>query len=133
MIDGATLENVTSSVDALAADYAAETTRTIAGWQSLTTRTSASEKIAIWGAGAKGVTLANLVDATCQHIDCVVDINPAKQGHFLPGTGHPIVAPDQLAPRGVTRIIITNPNYHAEIAALLTEAGIDAHVLELPK
>ncbi|MDI6889636.1 MAG: class I SAM-dependent methyltransferase [Thermodesulfovibrionales bacterium] len=30
-------------------------------------------RVAIWGAGAKGVTFANLVDPHCEWIDCVVD------------------------------------------------------------
>ncbi|MCU1283249.1 MAG: S-adenosylmethionine-dependent methyltransferase [bacterium] len=71
--------------------------------------------IAIWGAGAKGVTFLNQLDAGCGLVDCVVDINPRKQGLFVPGTGHAIVAPEALAARGVRNVIVMNPNYAAEI------------------
>ena len=81
-------------------------------------------RTAIWGAGAKGVTFANLIDPACELIDCVVDLNPHKQGRFLPGTGHPIVAPDQLRQRGVTSAILMNPNYRAENVELLRDLGL---------
>ena len=71
--------------------------------------------LAVWGAGAKGVTFVNHFDADGERIDCVVDINPRKQGRFVPGTGHAIVAPDDLGRRGVRHIVVMNPNYAAEI------------------
>ena len=79
--------------------------------------------VAVWGAGAKGVTFAGLVDPDASRIDCVVDINPAKQGRFIPGTGHPIVPPDALAARGVRHVVPMNPAYRAEIAATLAVSG----------
>jgi hypothetical protein len=82
-------------------------------------------KIALWGAGAKGVTYANLIDPDCRSIACVVDLNPAKQGHYLAGTGHPIIDYCQLAEYGVSAAILTNPNYYAENLTLLKDAGLD--------
>lgn len=86
--------------------------------------------LALWGAGAKGATLANLVDPDGAHIDCVVDLNPNKQGRFIPGTGHPIVAPAELTGRGVTRAILMNPNYREENLRLLAEHGINLDLLD---
>jgi 2-polyprenyl-3-methyl-5-hydroxy-6-metoxy-1,4-benzoquinol methylase len=80
---------------------------------------------AIWGAGAKGVTFANLADPTCTLVDCIVDLNPHKQGRFMPGTGHAIVAPEALMERGVKRAILMNPNYRDENQRLLSELGLD--------
>jgi len=74
-----------------------------------------SGRIAVWGAGAKGVTLANLVDPDCELVDCLIDINPAKQGKFVPGTGHPIVGPSDARARSCAAILIMNPNYADEI------------------
>ncbi|MCS6776661.1 MAG: class I SAM-dependent methyltransferase [Chloroherpetonaceae bacterium] len=82
-------------------------------------------KVALWGAGAKGVTFANLVDPDRAHLDCVVDMNPNKQGNYLPGTGHPILPFWRLAERGVRTAILMNPNYRAENERLLREAGLD--------
>lgn len=107
---------------ALAASLAAEERRWIDSWVDRL-RAAAHEKVAIWGAGAKGVTFANLIDPRSSLIDCVVDLNPRKQSKFLPGTGHPIVAPSELVTRGVTTAILMNPNYRAEIEALLESEG----------
>ena len=53
---------------------------------------------------AKGVTIANLIDPTNELFACVVDLNPGKQGHFLAGTGHPIVGPHALQVSGVCQV-----------------------------
>ena len=85
-----------------------------------------SGKVALWGAGAKGVTLANLMDPDRERIDCIVDLNPNKQGGFLPGTGHPIVDYRELSGRGVRSAILMNPNYMDENRRLL--AGLDCAI-----
>ncbi len=104
----------------LARQFAREETRLVEQLQG-----SLGPKTAIWGAGAKGVTFANLADPTGELIDCLVDLNPHKQGHFIPGTGHAIVAPAALKERGVSRAILMNPNYRAENERLLGELGFD--------
>ena len=87
-------------------------------------------KIALWGAGAKGVTFANLVDLDGALLDCVVDINPHKQGCFVPGAGHPIVAPASLPQRGVRNVILMNPNYRNENRQLLEAVRCDAQLVD---
>lgn len=90
---------------------------------------AAGHLVALWGAGAKGVTLANLLDPTGEKIDCVVDINPRKQGKFVPGTGHPIVSPEQLVKRGVKTAFILNPNYKQECQDMLEKLGANIKLL----
>jgi len=92
---------------------------------------TAAGKVAIWGAGAKGVTLANLVDPGREWIACVVDLNPGKQGHYLPGTGHPIVGYQELAKYGVGTAILMNPNYREENLALLQESHLNVKLIDL--
>ena len=87
-------------------------------------------RVALWGAGAKGATLANLVDPDCSILDCVVDINPNKQGHFIPGTGHPIVPPLELRDRSIGSIILMNTSYRAENQTLLSRADIRAELID---
>lgn len=89
-----------------------------------------SGKVALWGAGAKGATFANLADPDALLLDCVVDINPNKQGCYIPGTGHPIVAPEELPARGVHAAILMNPNYHEENLRLLEQAGITIELID---
>lgn len=99
----------------LAGVYRATELSRNAAWRALAERSAGQGRIALWGAGAKGATFAHLVDPEAKLLDCIVDMNPAKQGHYLPGTGHPIVAPDALAHRGVDTVLLTNPNYSLEI------------------
>jgi SAM-dependent methyltransferase len=96
---------------------AAEATR-LARWRERL-GALAGGTVAVWGAGAKGVTFAGLADPDASRIDCLIDINPAKQGLFVPGTGHPIVAPAALAGRGVRHVVLMNPAYRDEVAAML--------------
>jgi SAM-dependent methyltransferase len=92
---------------------------------------TARGKVALWGAGAKGVTLANLVDPKREWIACVVDLNPRKQGHYLPGTGHPIVGYQELAKYGVETAVLMNPNYREENLALLQESYPNVKLIDL--
>ena len=87
-------------------------------------------KVAIWGAGAKGVTFANLLDPHSKLIDCIVDLNPNKQGGFVPGTGHPIVSYQDLPKRNVATAILMNPNYREENQTLLRNAGIKLNLID---
>ncbi len=110
-------------IPALARRYGAAEPAAAAGWRQRLAALARDGKVAVWGAGAKGVTLAALADPQGSAIDCLVDVNPAKQGRFVPGTGHPIVAPAALAARGVRHVVMTNPAYRAEIAAMLPACG----------
>lgn len=88
----------------------------------------AAGRTAVWGAGAKGVTFLNLVDPDGVLVDCVVDVNPRKQGRFLPGTGHPIVGPESLPARGTREIVLMNPNYEHEVRSLLAGIKLQANL-----
>ncbi|MBA2302313.1 MAG: methyltransferase domain-containing protein [Acidobacteria bacterium] len=87
--------------------------------------------IAMWGAAAKGVTLANLVDPERRLITCIVDLNPSKQGGCLPGTGHPIVGPLDLGSWHIRTAVVTNPNYFDENERLLRQASLDIGLVDL--
>jgi SAM-dependent methyltransferase len=102
-------------VDSFAADVHAQRQR----WGGTLTATN-GDGVALWGGGAKGTTFLNLVDGA-EHVGAVVDLNPRKQGTFVPGTGHPIVAPEALVGRAPGRVIVMNPLYRDEIAARLAE------------
>jgi hypothetical protein len=114
-----------------ARDFGREETRRCAAWRRRIETWTATGRVAVWGAGAKGVTFAHLVDPEATRLDCVVDVNAAKQGRFLPGTAHPIVAPDALGPRGVDTVIVLNPNYVEEIEADLARRGPAVAVVDL--
>ncbi len=58
-----------------------------------------------------------------------MDVNPRKQGRYVPGTGQRITAPDSLVGQDLRAIVVMNPVYSAEIERTLRELGIDAEVL----
>lgn len=85
-------------------------------------------RVALWGAGARGVMFFNILGVT-DEIGCAVDVNPRKQGAYVPGTGHPILAPDALAQYQPDLVIITNPRYTTEISESLAKLGVRATVV----
>jgi hypothetical protein len=86
-------------------------------------------RTALWGAGAKGVTFLNAVSGSDVDVDVVVDVNPRKRGSFLPGTGHEVVAPDQLRSLKPDRVILMNPMYRDEVHEALKDLDVHAEVL----
>lgn len=110
--------------------YAASEKAELERWRKRLEEQASNGRTAIWGAGAKGVTLANLADPDCELLDCVVDLNPAKQGKYVPGTGHPIFPFESLGERSVEVAILMNPNYREENKLLLDEVGIKTRLTE---
>jgi len=100
-----------------------------AEWQArLATYAKAGRSVVIWGGGAKAVTFLNLlqIDEQIRH---VVDINPHKQGRYMPGTGQLIVAPDFLAGHKPDVVILMNPIYRSEVDVQLRGMGIEAELV----
>jgi SAM-dependent methyltransferase len=89
-----------------------------------------SGSVALWGAGAKGATLAALVDPGATLIDCLVDINPRKQSTYLAMTAHPIVSPSDAANRGVRTILLLNPNYRSEVQRMIDDEALPFALLD---
>jgi hypothetical protein len=71
----------------------------------------------IWGGASKGVIFALLKERAGCPVITVIDINPAKQGKYLPGTGIQVKSPDKgLAElQSGSTIYIMNSNYIEEI------------------
>lgn len=76
-----------------------------------------SSQTAIWGGASKGVIFALLKARAGQSVSTVVDINPAKQGKYLPATGLLVHSPAEALvtlPKEST-IYVMNSNYSEEI------------------
>lgn len=75
---------------------------------------------AIWGGASKGVIFSLLRTRAGHPVDMVIDINPAKQGKYLPVTGLRVVSPGsamQILEPGST-IYVMNSNYFDEIRTI---------------
>lgn len=90
-----------------------------------------SGRTAIWGGASKGVIFALLKARSGQPVSAVIDINPAKQGKYLPSTGLLVQSPGDALPRlpqGST-IYVMNSNYMEEIRKMSNNAfnyiGVD--------
>jgi SAM-dependent methyltransferase len=89
---------------------------------------ASGRRVALWGAGAKGVTLVNALEHTGD-IGVVVDVNPRKHGSFVPGAGVPVVAPSALGEYTPDVVVVANPIYRDEVAAALSAMGQQALVV----
>ncbi|UCH02849.1 MAG: methyltransferase domain-containing protein, partial [Candidatus Bathyarchaeota archaeon] len=83
------------------------------------------QRAVVWGGGSKGVTFLNQINNP-QQIKYVVDINPRKQGLYVPGTGQLIVSPAFLSEYNAEIVIVMNPIYTNEIRHLSKNLGVTA-------
>ena len=78
-------------------------------------------RVAAYGAAAKGNTLLNFAGVRPDLLPYVVDLNPAKQGRFLPGSRIPIVDMAHLRADRPDCVLLLPWNLQAELAAQLQE------------
>ena len=87
-----------------------------------------AERPVIWGAGSKGVAFLSTMEATEADVAFAVDINTRKQGRFMPGTGHEVVAPDRLTEYRPDLVLVMNGIYLGEIGKELADMGVKAEL-----
>jgi SAM-dependent methyltransferase len=101
----------------------------VAYWEEQFSRIAADRhSVVVWGGGSKGVTFLNAMgwEDVVRHM---VDINPRKQGMFVPGMGQEVVAPEALRDLRPDIVVIMNPVYQSEIRNTLSGLGIKARVM----
>jgi hypothetical protein len=69
------------------------------------------------------VTFATLLDPERTWLECLIDVNPAKQGRFIPLSGHPVLSVEAARRAGVATAFVVNPYYFDEIRLMVAEAG----------
>jgi hypothetical protein len=77
-------------------------------------------KVAAYGAAAKGNTLLNYCGIDLDLIDYVVDLNPHKQGNYLPGSRIPIVGLNHLVENTPDVLLVLPWNLADEINSQLS-------------
>jgi ABC-type Fe3+-hydroxamate transport system substrate-binding protein len=85
------------------------------------------KRVVIWGAGSRGVILLNTFKDL--NISYAVDINPKKQGMYIPGVGQKIIPPEFLQKYRPDVIIVMNPIYMNEIQNMVKNIGIEPNFL----
>lgn len=88
------------------------------------------QRAVVWGGGSKGVTFLNIFK-DCEVLEYVVDINPHKQGKYVPGTGQQIVAPESLPDLRPDVVFVMNPIYRNEIGRTISDLGVTADLVVL--
>ncbi|AYA36889.1 methyltransferase domain-containing protein [Hymenobacter oligotrophus] len=105
--------------------------KVIAQWQLRVNELRSSRMhVVIWAAGSRAITFLNTFDLN----DCVVavvDINPRRQGQYMPHTAHPVVAPQQLMGFHPDVVLISNPTYAPEIQEQARQLGFQGEFLIL--
>src|SRR5262249_43530607 len=114
---------------AAVAGFAQRQKAEVAGWQERVADLAArGSRPVLWGAGSRGVQFLTSVDRE-HRLSAVVDVNPRKDGRFLPMTAHRVESPQTLRAVNPGTVIITNPAYRDEIGKSLADLGVDADVL----
>lgn len=103
-------------------------TEKTAAWKESIGRAHAQKrKVVLWGSSSKATAFLTTLGVD-RGIDYVVDINPYRQGTFMPGTGQPIIAPQFLQDYQPDDVIVINPIYCNEVRTMIDSLGIDARL-----
>lgn len=113
--------------------FAEECERRVTSWKRILTDASQTNKrVVLWGSGSKAVSfLSSLGSAATPLVQYVVDINPFRQGCFMPGTGQQIVGPAFLSEYKPDIVIAMNSIYLREIEADLRRLGLPPTILPI--
>jgi hypothetical protein len=88
----------------------------------------AGQRVIAWGAGGQGITFLNLLK-TSKQVPFIVDINPERQGKFVPGSAQRVVGPEFLHNYRPDVVLITNPTYENEIRQQVAGMGLTCEFL----
>jgi hypothetical protein len=123
------LEESVESLGRLVTGFEGTFARTRGRWRSELAATRADGGCAVvWGAGSKGVAFLTSLGADVD-VAAAVDINPHKQGMFIAGTGHEVLAPENLRELRPALVVAMNSIYVDEIREQLGGLGLSPRVV----
>ena len=117
---------------AAATASAARISRSIATAAERLTALGDRKRLVVWQAGGKALALLTLTGTT-ELVSAVVDVNPAKRGRFLPGTGHAIRGPADLPELDPEVVVLMNPVYVSEVRETLASLRVAAEVVTVDR
>jgi hypothetical protein len=113
------------------AEFARRVEASRASWtRRLRQAASEGKRTALWGSGSKAVSFLTSLGLR-DEVDCAIDINPFRHGHFLPTTGHSIIGPDDVPAASPDMVVVMNAIYLTEVQAALRLRGCDPELLAL--
>jgi len=113
----------------LAADFPGRVAGARKRWtEFVRTRRAQGRRVVVWGGVSKGVAFITSIGLDDDIVQ-VVDINPFKQGKFIPGAGSEVIAPETLVDEPPDTVIAMNRIYLPEIRATLTSLGLEPELV----
>ena len=76
-----------------------------------------------WGSGAGGINFFTTLEIK-DEIPYVIDINPKRQGKFMPITGQPVMPAEFVQEYQPEMVVITNSTYENEIKQAISDMGV---------
>lgn len=116
-------------------EFAEQVKRRTNFWKStLEDALATGKKAVLWGSGSKAVAfLSSMRQIGADAVRYVVDINPFRQGCFMPGSGQQIVSPQFLADYKPDLVIAMNSIYLREIESDLNRNHVHPAILPIEK
>lgn len=84
--------------------------------------------LVLWQGAAKTVGFMSALGEESL-VDFAVDINPRRHGQFIPPYGLQVLPPEELLRRRPKNVVLMNPVYFDEVAAMLGALGVDTRLL----
>ena len=81
----------------------------------------------LWGSGARAVSLLSALRPG-EEVPYLVDINPKRQGLYMPRTAQRVAAPESLVAGPPDAILITNPAFEDEIRSQAASLGLRSEI-----
>ena len=88
------------------------------------------KRVVAWGSGGRAINFLNMVEGASL-VRHVIDINPARHGGFISGSGQQVVAPDELPALSPDIVIVTNSLYGEEIRRHVAELNVTCEFAEI--
>jgi hypothetical protein len=104
-------------LEALVAGFERKTAASIQQWDRRFSELGHRTAV-LWGGGSKAVAFLSSI-AGRDRISAAVDINPFKQGKYLPCFGQKVIAPSELTAVKPDLVVLMNPIYRDEVRAML--------------
>ena len=85
-------------------------------------------RIVVWGTSPAA---AAFLDRFGVYVLAVVDPDPQRQGQFVAGTAHPVIAPESLVAIDPQVVLTASKELVDEVEEITTELGLYAQVRDL--